>query len=178
MRFLASHFGTDFSLWNARNRAPGVTCLFPERNRYFFGTARAPTNWNARGTIVPEEKSNPGVFLVERRRAERRILVHVPIEVTKVDGEGHPFLERTFIEDVSDFGCRFSIRGPAQQGDKVTVKLLGPDGNSLKDEEPRQFETMWVAQRERSLTVGARLVQGEKLSNVQTPPENGGRNTT
>jgi len=127
---------------------------------------------------VPEEKSNPGVFLVERRRAERRILVHVPIEVTKVDGEGHPFIERTFIEDVSDFGCRFSIRGPAQQGDKVTVKLLGPDGNSLRGEEPRQFEIMWVAQRERSLTVGARLLQGEKLSNVQSPPENGGRNTT
>lgn len=127
---------------------------------------------------MPEEKSNPGVFLVERRRAERRILVHVPIEVTKVDGEGHPFIERTFIEDVSDFGCRFSIRGPAQQGDKVTVKLLGPDGNSLRGEEPRQFEIMWVAQRERSLTVGARLLQGEKLSNVQSPPENGGRNTT
>jgi hypothetical protein len=115
---------------------------------------------------VPEEKSNPGVFLVERRRAERRILVHVPVEVIKVDGEGHSFLERTFIEDVSDFGCRFSIRGQVQQGDKITVKLLGPDGNSLQGEEPRRFEIMWVARNERTFTVGARLLQGEKLANV------------
>ena len=122
---------------------------------------------------MPEEKSNPGVFLVERRRAERRILVHVPIEVTKVDGEGHPFMERTFIEDVSDFGCRFSIRGPVLQGDKVTVKLLGPDGNSVRGEEPRLYEIMWVAQNDRTFTVGARLRQGEKLANVQSLPENG-----
>jgi hypothetical protein len=124
---------------------------------------------------VPEEKSNPGVFLVERRRSERRILVHVPIEVTKVDDEGHSFMERTFIEDVSDFGCRFSLRSPVQQGDKVTVKLLGPDRNSLPDEEPRLFEIMWAARNERTFTVGARLRQGEKLANVQSLPENGGQ---
>jgi hypothetical protein len=124
---------------------------------------------------VPEEKSNPGVFLVERRRAEPRVLVHVPVEVTKVDGEGHPFMERTFIEDVSDFGFRFSIRGPVLQGDKVTVKLLGPDGNSVRGEEPRLYEIMWVARNDRTFTVGARLRQGEKLANGQSLPENGGQ---
>jgi len=135
--------------------------------------ARAPTIWNAQGTIVPEEKSNPGLFLVDRRRAEPRILVHVPVEVTKVGGEGQPFTERTFIEDVSDFGCRFSIRVPVQQGDKVTVKPMGPGGNSLRDEEPRLFEVMWVARNDRTFTVGVRLVQGEKLTNVKPLQENG-----
>jgi PilZ domain-containing protein len=148
--------------------------LFPDPNRHFFGTARAPTNWNERGTIVPEEKSNHGVFLIERRRAERRILVHVPVEVTEVDGEGRAFTERTFIEDVSDFGCRFSTRGLVQQGDTITVKLLGPDGNNLPGEEPRLFEIMWTARKERGTTVGARLLQGEKLDKIKSLPENGG----
>ena len=109
---------------------------------------------------MPEEESNHSLFLIERRRAERRILVHVPVEVTEVDGEGRSFTERTFIEDVSDFGCRFSTRGLVQQGDTVAVKLLGPHGNSLPDEEPRLFEIMWVARKERGTTVGARLAPG------------------
>jgi hypothetical protein len=125
---------------------------------------------------VPEEKSNSGVFLVDRRRAEPRILVHVPVEVTKAGGEGPSFLERTFIEDVSDFGCRFSIRVPVQQGDKVTVKPMGPDGDRLRGEEPSLYEVMWVARNDRTFTVGARLVQGEKLANVKSLPENGGQN--
>jgi len=124
---------------------------------------------------VSEEKSNPGVFFIERRRAERRILVHVPVEVTEVDGKGNPFTERTFIEDVSDFGCRFSTRGPVQQGDTVSVKLLGPSGRNLPGEEPRLFEIMWVARKERCYTVGARRLQGEKLTNVKFLPENGGQ---
>ena len=123
---------------------------------------------------MPEEESNHALFLIERRRAERRFLVHVPVEVTEVDGEGRSFTERTFIEDVSDFGCRFSTRGLVQQGDTVTVKLLGPDGKSLPGEEPRLFEIMWAARKERGTTVGARLLQGEKLDKIKSLPENGG----
>jgi hypothetical protein len=33
---------------------------------------------------------------------------------------------------------------------------------------------MWVAQMERSFTVGARLIQGEKLASINFPRENGG----
>jgi hypothetical protein len=150
------------------------TVCFPIQTDIFFGTARAPTNWNGRGTIVSEEKSNPGVFLVERRRAERRILVHVPVEVAEVDGEGHAFTERTFIEDVSDFGCRFSTRGPVQQGDTVSVKVLGPGGKAFPDEEPRLYEVMWVARKEHGSTIGARLLQGEKLTNLKPQPDEGG----
>jgi hypothetical protein len=121
---------------------------------------------------VPEEKSASNLNTIERR-VDKRILVHVPVEVTELDGEGHQITERTFIEDVSDFGCRFSTRGPVQQGDTISVKVLGPGGKNLPDEEPRLFEIMWVARKERSFTVGARLLQGEKLANVKFPPENG-----
>ena len=129
-----------------------------------------PRNFSAR------RKSTPGPYFIERRRSEKRILVHVPVEVTEVNGKGHHASERTFIEDVSDFGCRFSTRGPLKQGDTISVKLLGPEGKNIPDEEPRLYEIMWVAQKERSFTVGAKLLQGEKLAITQLPPEIGGQN--
>ena len=124
---------------------------------------------------MSEEKSNSNLHVVERR-AERRILVNVPVEVTEIDGEGHQTTERTFIEDVSDFGCRFSTRGRVQQGDTVSVRLLGANGHSLPDEKPRLYEIMWVARNQNSCTVGARVLQGDKLANIKFPPENGRQN--
>src|SRR5580692_4531449 len=108
--------------------------------------------------------------MVDRREA-RRILVHVPVEITEIDGGGQLVTERTFIEDVSDFGCRFSTRGPVQKGDTVAVKILGSDGNAFPDEESRFYEIMWVAPNSHGFTVGARLHQGEKLASVMHPPE-------
>lgn len=118
---------------------------------------------------MSEEKASSNLFLVERREA-RRMLVNVPVEITKLDSGGHPITERTFIEDVSDFGCRFSTRGPVKQGDTVAVKILGPYGNNLPDEKPRLYEIMWVAPREHSASVGARVLEGEKLANTKFPP--------
>ena len=123
---------------------------------------------------MTEEKSNPNLHLIERR-VDRRILANAPVEITELDEEGHLITERTFIEDVSDFGCRFSTRGAVQQGDIVSVKLLGPLGRAIPDEEARLFEIMWVARTERSSTVGARVLQGEKLANAKFPSENGGQ---
>ena len=79
--------------------------------------------------------------------------------------------ERTFIEDVSDFGCRLSTRGQVKQGDTVAVKILGRYGNNLMDEEPRLYEIMWVAPKGHGQTVGARILQGERLANTKFPKE-------
>lgn len=125
---------------------------------------------------MPEENDNPNLFLIEHRRVERRIEVFVPVEVTKIDDQGRDRTERTFIEDVSDFGCRFSTRRSVQKGDTVSVKLLGPDGDTFTDEKPRLYEIMWVAPKKRGSTVGARLLQGEKLARVRSLPENEGTN--
>jgi hypothetical protein len=156
-------------------KVPEVNRLFPNPYRHFFGKARASINLNDRGTIVSEEKGNPNIDLIDRRRAERRILVNVPVEVTEINGEGRHITERTFIEDVSDFGCRFSTRGQVQQGDTVSVKPIGPNGRALPGEEPHLYEIMWVARKEHSSTVGARLLQGEKLANIKFPQKNGGQ---
>jgi hypothetical protein len=123
---------------------------------------------------VSEEKSTSTLHLIEHR-AEKRVQVHAPVEVTEIDGNGQPVTERTFIEDVSDFGCRFSTCGPVKQGDTVSVKVLGRYGNNLQSEAPRLYEIMWVAAKDHGSTVGARLLQGEKLANTKFPPENGGQ---
>jgi hypothetical protein len=123
---------------------------------------------------VSEEKNTSNLHVVEKR-IERRILVHVPVLVTEIDREGQPMVDRTFIEDVSDFGCRFTTRGPVKQGDAVAVKILGSYGNNLPDEEARLYEIMWVTPKGRGFTVGARLLQGEKLANAKFPAKNGGQ---
>jgi PilZ domain len=105
------------------------------------------------------------------RRVEPRILVHVPIEITIDDGKGQQHTERTFIEDVSDFGCRLSTRGPVQMGDTISFKILGPRGRALPDAQPRLFQIMWVAPKPTGFTVGARLIQGEKLVELQDQEE-------
>jgi len=117
---------------------------------------------------VLEEKSNPNLHVVDRR-AHKRILVDIPVEVTVVDAKGHLITEHSFIEDVSDFGCRFSVRAPVHQGDTVALKLLGPHGIVLPDEEPRYYEIMWLAPKEHGATMGGRVLQGEKLAHVKFP---------
>jgi hypothetical protein len=122
---------------------------------------------------VSEENGNPNLNRIDRRRSERRILLNVPVEITELSGEGHHITERTFIEDVSDFGCRFSTRGPIQQGDTVSMRLLGRNGRALPDEEPRLYEIMWVAKKEHGSTVGARILSSEKRANFKVLQENG-----
>ena len=121
---------------------------------------------------MPEEKTNSTLHVVDRRRTERRIVSNVPIELTQLDDAGQPVKEKTFIEDVSDFGCRFSTRRLIRQGETVAVKILGPRGDVLPDEEPRYYEIMWVAPTGHGFTVGARMLEGEKLASVKFPPEN------
>ena len=119
---------------------------------------------------MSEEKSTSILHVIERR-VERRILVHVPVEVTEIDGDGQPTKERTFIEDVSDFGCRFSTRGSVKQGETIAVKILGRYGNNLPEEDARLYEVMWVAPKDHGFSVGARLIEGEKLANAKFPPD-------
>lgn len=105
------------------------------------------------------------------RRDSSRIAVHVPIEVTLTDSRGKQATERAFIEDVSSFGCRFSVRADIQQGATVTLKVLGKRG--MPDDEPRMFEVMWVQRRQNTSTIGARLIEGEKLDKVkEASPDN------
>jgi hypothetical protein len=120
------------------------------------------------------EKQPHETFPPERRR-DARIIVNVPVEITRIDETGHEITERTFVEDVSDFGCRFSIRGTVKKGDTVAIRLLAQDGKSLSDDPVKHFEVMWAAHRASRLIVGARICRGEKLGKARLLHEAGDR---
>lgn len=120
---------------------------------------------------MAEDKTDSRTILAERRRSERRIVVNVPVEVSLVAPGNPPLTEKTYIEDVSDFGCRFSTHGQILQGNTVSVKLVGPNGRVYPDEEPRLYEVMWVARKEHAYTAGARMLKGKKLDGEKLSSE-------
>lgn len=122
------------------------------------------------------DETKPYSVKTVEQRSEERILVSVPVDITVVDGQTPGTTERTIIEDVSSFGCRFSMRGTVQKGDTVSVLPLATNGKKKPGEQPRLFEVMWVAPKKNGMTVGARLRQGEKLANTTPPPDLGAAN--
>jgi hypothetical protein len=139
-------------------------------NAMFVDSCDMPV-WNADCTLRNRshcekalETDNKRIETSQReRRTDVRILVNVPVEITTINHKGSQIAERTFIEDVSDFGCRFSIQGAVRKGDTVAVRLLSQDGRNLLDEPAKVFEVMWIARGTSIVVVGARILGGEKF---------------
>jgi hypothetical protein len=100
----------------------------------------------------------------DERRTNRRSFLHSEVEITSVDRSGLQFVERSRVEDVSDLGCRFSLRGAVHQGSVLGVKPLGPHGEKLEDEFARLFLVVWVKRKRNRLTVGARSLREDELA--------------
>lgn len=111
-----------------------------------------------------QEKKSQATSGIDRR-TDTRLRVHIPVEVTWTDAAGRQITERTYVEDVSDFGCRFSTRERMKQGDVVSVQLLGTNGKIASKEGPKVFKIMWVSRKPKGMTVGARLQESETFSN-------------
>jgi hypothetical protein len=100
--------------------------------------------------------------MTTERRAYQRFLLHSPIEITGVAARGLQFVERAYVEDVSDLGCRFTLRSPVEQGGILGIEPLGPEGEKLEDDFPRLFVIIWVKPKGDRIVVGARcLLEGE-----------------
>jgi hypothetical protein len=112
-----------------------------------------------------------GTVTGEKRR-EERLSVNIPVEITGIDRAGLSLNEQTFVEDVTEHGCRFGARTRLQCGDIVTVKPLEPGMKILKHEQPQLFEVVWAAYHSKGCTVGTRKVQGEKFATAEFPPPN------
>jgi hypothetical protein len=102
--------------------------------------------------------------MINERRAYKRLFLHSQVEITGVDESGLQFSERARVEDVSDLGCRLSIRGAVHKGSILGVEPLGPEGENLSDEFPRLFVVIWVKRRGKRLAVGARSLREDELS--------------
>jgi len=102
--------------------------------------------------------------MINERRAYKRLFLHSQVEITGVDESGLQFAERACVEDVSDLGCRFSIRGAVHESSILGVEPLGPGGENLSDEFPRLFVVIWVKRKGNRMGVGARSLGEEELS--------------
>jgi hypothetical protein len=96
------------------------------------------------------------------RRADKRFLLHLPVEITGVNESGGQFVEMSRIEDAGGLGCCFSLQNAVQQGAILAIEPLGPDGENLEDEHPRLLVIIWAEPKGDRLMVGARsLLEGE-----------------
>lgn len=102
--------------------------------------------------------------MTTERRADKRFLLHSWVEINAIDSSGLQFAERARLEDIGDSGCRFSLRGTVHPGGVLGIKPLGPDGENLLDEFTRLFVIIWVKRKGNRLTVGARSLREDELS--------------
>jgi hypothetical protein len=103
--------------------------------------------------------------MINQRRAYKSFLLHSAVKITGVDKSGLQFAERGRVENVSDLGCRFSMRGAVHQGSVLAVEPLGLNGENLLDEFPRLFEIFWVKRKGNRSTVDARGLREDELAN-------------
>jgi len=107
------------------------------------------------------------------RRADARLIVNAPVEIAGTSNNECPFTERTVIENVSDVGCRFSMRGAVQKGDTIAVRLLAQDRKTHLDEPAKLFEVMWTSRGTSGVMVGARFLRREKADGAKRPQRSG-----
>ena len=97
------------------------------------------------------------------RRTDARLFVNAPVEITNLDATMGSATEQVRIEDFGDFGCRFSMRGPVREGDSIAIQLLRQDGTRALDVPVKFFTVKWVIGGIEISTVGARVLEGDKL---------------
>jgi hypothetical protein len=107
--------------------------------------------------------------MTSERRAYKRFLLHSPVEITGVDESGLQFAERARVEDVSDVGCRISMRSAVLRGSILGIEPMGPDGEGLPDEFPRLFVIVWAKRTGDHLMVGVRSLRENELSESDPP---------
>ncbi len=106
----------------------------------------------------------------ENRRREERLLVNLPVELTRIDPDGNAIIEQTTIEDVTSIGCRFTTQVEFHRGDIISIRPLASGPKSLEESEPQPFEVMWASKLGGRWTTGAKKLEGEKLAGVKIPP--------
>lgn len=102
--------------------------------------------------------------MIDERRADKRFLLHVPVEITGVDESGLQFSERSRLEDAGDIGCRFTLRNTVEQGGILGVEPLGPDGEKIEDEYSRPFLIIWMEPNGERFMVGVRSLLEDELT--------------
>jgi c-di-GMP-binding flagellar brake protein YcgR len=74
------------------------------------------------------------------RRMDRRVAVHLPIEIRGTDDAGNPFLETTQSVNVSRRGVAFMLNRNIDRGANIEIRIPMPRATAGKDAE--EFSTV------------------------------------
>ena len=104
------------------------------------------------------------------RRAAKRLFLNFVIEISGIGQNGHPFVEQTRTNNISDEGCRLRTNIHLESGDLINIKLIVPNKREQMEEKAQPFEVVWVSPEETGWSVGARKISPEKIWKVSFPP--------
>src|SRR5258706_14418780 len=96
------------------------------------------------------------------QRSEERLLVNLPVELTRFDLDGKVLVEQTKIEDITSIGCRFTTQVEFHRGDIISIRPLTAGQKSLAKSEPQPFEVMWVPKLEGLGTTAEKNLKAKK----------------
>lgn len=74
------------------------------------------------------------------RRMDRRVAVHLPLEIRGTDGAGKPFLENTQSVNVSRRGVAFMLRRDIDRGANIEIRI--PAARTIPGKEAEDFSTV------------------------------------
>lgn len=103
------------------------------------------------------------------RRKGKRLPLTFPIAVSGFVKNGRMFGEATKTTDVSELGCRFTLKTPVASGDIVAIKLLSRRDGATPATAPLLFRIVWVHRDGNLWNVGAFKLQPENIWHVAFP---------
>ena len=74
------------------------------------------------------------------RRMDRRVSVHLPLEIRGTDGSGKPFLETTQSVNVSRRGVAFILHRDIDRGANIEIRIPAP--RTTPGKEAEEFNTV------------------------------------
>ena len=99
---------------------------------------------------------------------EPRYALRIVIEVAGIDHTGRPFIELTKTEEVSEWGCRFSLSRELERHALVALRLVGTQEFCLTDAGPVMYMVARAKQTREGWLTGASKIQAESLWDLST----------
>ncbi len=116
--------------------------------------------WFENAKDVPDRSEvSTEVTSVDRRRSRREKRAQ-EVQVRGFDATGRYFSERATTKDISEGGCRVTLRTAVTIGTILRVTILGSASGGSANGAAAQFEVVWTRQQGSSCEVGARLMKG------------------
>ena len=116
-------------------------------------------------TKTPDKKA-PTIDTAQRTNKkwrEPRYALRIAIEVGGIDHAGRPFIEQTKTEEVSEWGCRFSLSRELERHALVALRTVGKQEYCSSNAGPVMYMVARAKQTGEGWLTGASKIQAESL---------------